>query len=61
MGGSGSGSFHKIRESGSEEYILFFLTFSRVFAVSEEKGKLEKMSIRTSSIYFVPATVALRK
>jgi hypothetical protein len=32
-----------------------------MFAVPEGKGKLEKVSIWTSSIYFAPATVALRK
>jgi hypothetical protein len=29
-----------------------------MFAVPEGKGKLEKMSIWTSSIYFAPATAA---
>jgi hypothetical protein len=35
--------------------------FKKIFefsAVSEGKGKLEKMSIWTSSIYFAPATAA---
>jgi hypothetical protein len=29
-----------------------------MFAVPEGKGKLEKMSVRISSIYIAPATVA---
>jgi hypothetical protein len=37
------------------------MTFLGVFTVPAGKGKLEKMSIRTSSIYMAPATVALQK
>ena len=37
------------------------MTFLGVFIVPAGKGKLEKMSIRTSSIYMAPATMAQRR
>lgn len=45
---------------GSEQNI-FFLTFLGMFAVPAGKGKLEKISLRISSIYIAPATVAKSK
>jgi hypothetical protein len=42
---------------GSVE-IIVFITFLGAFAVPPVKGKLKKMSIRTSSIYIAPATAA---
>jgi hypothetical protein len=60
--GMGAGGVFQRKEErrGSVEIIVLHNVLGDV-CHSRREGKLEKMSIRTSSIYIAPATAALKK